>query len=265
MDRNLGALDDRYHASAENKSKYYQFGRKDPFNASISCWSYEPETFTPSTTSAGALVRITKEVLDDLSGQYKTDGRNVPFSVNHPNHFIYKTPYTWTSGDIFNSSKSVIWYDPSINIRIENEEDSAKSIFDPCPLGWILPVKGWAGGFRGDANESATGDITLNCQWNVETDTYGKHRGEGRTYFPLGYLNEKNNRSAQSIFFPSGGSISRESGSYSNGARSYWNSTRESETAGGVLSINGYAVREAYFHYDENRQAYGYPVRCLKE
>ena len=223
MDRNLGALDDRYHEEGDRKSKFFEFGRKDPFSYSTYVWTYDHETFNPtkSKTVDGGLKTITRVMLDEPGGDYNTGGHNVPFSVGHPDVYINgqsftgaRTPSAETAycfDDIFNPwpyVSSIIWGDPVRGQRVENEEisssvDGNKSFFDPCPSGWRIPVNGWVNGFRGDANGSATGDPNMNFQWGVDSEF--KNRGSGRTYVPLGYLSQKGNSNAQTVFFPSEG------------------------------------------------------------
>ena len=164
----------------------------------------------------------------------------MPFAVNNPRSFI-KGDY-WTggaeagvNGDQFYpipESTNNRWQDPKANITVENEEvlnnTDNKSFFDPCPNGWSIPVKGWNGGFRGDFSESATGDITMNCQSNVEDDSNGRHRGSGRTYFPNGYLNERSNSNPQTCFFPYTGYIYFSSGIITEGAGFMWSASNSS-------------------------------------
>ena len=205
MDRNLGALDTKYHSDG-GKAKYYQFGRKDPFNSNIYCWTYNSETFMPSQTVTGAIVRISKNILDDMSGIYKTDGKNMPFSVGHPDNFITSSR-EWTVGDVFNPTPynaNIVWQDPQISNKLENEETD-KSIFDPCPLGWSVPVNGWARGLIGDSSGDATGNPRVTFQWVPNILSGSATDAKGRTYYPNGYLADKDNAAAPKIYFPASG------------------------------------------------------------
>ena len=263
MDRNLGALDDK-----SSQGRYYQFGRKDPFNPNISYWTYDVESFFPSHENGG----FKKILINDIATQYNTNNKNVPFSVNHPDCFIYDPSFRaeygyWTTGDIFqldgNCNKHP-WGDPKFNLKIENEEVGKypdKSLFDPCPLGWKMLSTGWAKGFIGDSNGSATANKKVNFQWNVENDSNGRHRGSsGRTYFPLGYLNEKNNPNPQTAFFYFAGQIHCSSGKiFSSG--NYVSMFPSGKYKTNIL----YFTSSNFIQSGYSSFADGNPIRCVKE
>ena len=274
MDRNLGALDDRYHDKANIKSKYYQFGRKDPFNGTMSVWTYDPDTFARSTLTDGGVVKIIRSEIDN-GPTFQTGGKNVPYAVNHPDTFIYGSStleYYWTGGtqatggkgDIFNPvpyTSSIQWQDPKQTERVENEEGGKtdnKTFFDPCPPGWRLPVNGWVSMFRGDASGSATGDTTVYFQWGVDAT-----RGTGRTYFPLGYLADRDSPNPQTAFFPASGFRDLSSGAVSSvgGYGSYWSSSPYSVTDGHSLGYSPIGIDTVHIY----SRCYGFPVRCLRE
>ena len=275
MDRNLGALDDKYHPAAEIKAKYYQFGRKDPFNCNIYCWTYDSETFAPikSATADGMATLKSRIAIDDSDGEYKTEGHNVPFSAIHPTFFIMEN-FAWSSEtDLFGGLKLEddktikYWNDPRPFIKLENEEKSAqnenKSFFDPCPQGWRIPVNGWVSGFRGDANGSATGDFTMNFQWDV--DSGFQNRGRGRTYVPLGYLSQKGQQGAQTAFFPACGYknyLAPGLVSSTDIYGLYWTSTPSGTTSGFRLDYYG---SDGCVPCGGGTRAYGLPIRCLRE
>ena len=285
MDRNLGALDDRYHSASANKSKYYEFGRKDPFNSDIYCWSYDAGTFAPtkSASANGGRIIIYRTTIDGSgTGGFNTGGKNMPFSVNNPNVYIYHSN-SWTGAkhnsdaaqaectdDPFNPFPftSIEWSDPHRDIRIENEEISMssggnKSFFDPCPQGWRLPVNGWANGFVGDASGDATGSTRVNCQW-VPNPLNNTSDGtiHGRTYYPLGYLAEKDNPNAQKIFFPAFGYF-RYNWSYGSSG-DYYSSTPENTTNGYRLTITQVEVNPSHLRSYYSRTC-SYCARCVKE
>ena len=275
MDRNLGALDDRYHAANQNMSKYYQWGRKDPFNGTMSVWTYDPDTFAPSTLTDGGVVKIIRSEIDN-GLTFQTGGKNVPYAVNHPDTFIYSSStleYYWTGGtqatggkgDIFNPvpfTSSIKWQDPKQSERVENEEGGKtdnKTFFDPCPPGWRLPVIGWVNMFRGDSSGSATGSTTVNFQWGVDAT-----RGTGRTYFPLGYLADRDSPNPQTAFFPASGYRDKSSGAVINtGSQGHcWSSSPSSVASGYFLSFHGSVVSPTGVYCTS---CSGLSVRCIKE
>ena len=271
MDRNLGALDDRYHPAADIKAKYYLFGTNIPTNGDIYCWSYDASSFTPTKHTKGNVTRKPLADINDPNGDYKTEGHNVPFLVNHP-CFSIRNYGGWSSDtDIFGGTKLEdkktikYWNEPRPSTRIENEEVSSnvenKSFFDPCPLGWRLPVNGWVNGFRGDGSGSATGDSSVNCQWGVDSNF--KNRDIGRTYVPLGYLAQKNNPSAQTIFFPASGHYPYHSNSltYYGTVCSIWSCTPSSNGFG----YRFFADSSGIIANNSSCRAEAASVRCLRE
>ncbi|MFI3315244.1 MAG: fimbrillin family protein [Rikenellaceae bacterium] len=116
MDRNLGARSSSYASDAKGVL-HYQFGRKDPFPAS-----------------------------DPVDGEVTIGRGNQQVSfltaVQNPTTFYVKTskPYSWSiEGSAL--SGTCIWDDKYIVVS-STSDDYAKSIFDPSPLGWKLPIYG---------------------------------------------------------------------------------------------------------------------------
>ena len=204
MDRNLGALDQKYRTT-RGLGFYYQFGRKDPFPGNYTVYTYQ---FDGTRTAIGG--DPVPKVQQNSTGQ---GGKNVPYAVLHPRTFIQGSG-SWTYNDIFNPSQynSLIrWQDPMNTYRTDNEEAGAnkdKSFFDPCPSGWRVPDNGWVSDFVGDGAGSSTTNTSVTCQWGVE-NVIGTNRGTGSTYFPYGFLEAKNHnfegKYAQTAFFPAAG------------------------------------------------------------
>lgn len=128
MDRPLGAIETYTTKPAQANDRgilHYQYGRKDPFPA--------------ATPPDGQIVLRTDS--------YPT----VPISasVNNPNLFYNST----SSGNWANEATGAtyLWNDPLVT-PIAN---GGKSIYDPCPVGWKLPISGtWS-----DFNTTATTQI----------------------------------------------------------------------------------------------------------
>lgn len=254
MDRNLGALDQKYHGTERGGGFYYQFGRKDPFPGGHALWIYDKDNIPTSLPAKNSVTKV----------YYASTGEssNVPYSVLHPMTFLYSS-HRWTHYDIFNpgsSSKQILWQDPNWDMNESNTEKD-KAIFDPCPYGWRLPYNGWLSDFRGDGSSSSTTNTNVNFQWNVESEN-GYNRGSGRTYYPKGYLNDKNNASPQTAFFPYSGrreNISGNLGYYGDFGYCWTNSP-----AGLNDGCWLYMSRSDTSNSTSTR-AHGLPVRCVKE
>jgi hypothetical protein len=104
MDRNLGAKTNGTNATAYGL--YYQWGRKDPFPSGANAT-------TMLTTYGSAPATI-------VSGPV-----SLTYSIQNPNKF-----YTSSSGnyDWLSPQRSDLWY------------NSGKTIYDPCPDGWRVPL-----------------------------------------------------------------------------------------------------------------------------
>lgn len=119
LDRNVGALSTEYSAAAG--VLHYQYGRKDPFPAVATLYDIN-----------GATVNYSADA-NAVSGS-----KTMAYAVNNPLHFIYKSMGSWSS-DL--NYTSYLWNDPNVVLA-----STAKSIFDPSPMGFKLPKDGiWSG------------------------------------------------------------------------------------------------------------------------
>jgi hypothetical protein len=127
MDRNLGATDNQLNLASHGL--YYQWGRKDPFPGDI-----------PGTAGYAAF--------DSFEGIYDTydteffqlESENLEKAiietVRHPNRFYQGVDYTTMQYD---------WSNPRYLWNVEKTWDNyknKKTIYDPCPDGWRIPVDG---------------------------------------------------------------------------------------------------------------------------
>lgn len=265
MDRSIGALDDKYHESTDLKSKFYQFGRKDPFNSDIYCWTYDAETLAPQkSTSQNGLIK--KASYQSINGG---NGHNVPYTVNNPTHFI--TGNIWLSANdtfaqaVTNDGTTQYWNDPCPEVRLENEEIARayenKSFFDPCPPGWRVATKGSIDDFVSDTSGAATGNPAINFQWGI--DDLFRGRGFGRTYVPLHYLSQKGNHNAQTAFAPANG-FRNDNGDRcnQNNCGGWWFSSPAAATQGVHLTFQSSGYWQRYF---VRNNAFAVNVRCVKE
>ncbi len=116
MDRNIGERNS-YTSDYGAGAVYYQFGRKDPFPGN-GAW-YSDIKSTPSVRSLSAC--------DFYEGvEYSSD---LIFSSTSSSN-------NW-SGETAARNSLYIWFDKNLPI---STYDTGKSIFDPSPLGWRVPV-----------------------------------------------------------------------------------------------------------------------------
>lgn len=123
MDRNLGAICgnpinasvSQHTANRESFGLLYQWGRKDPFLGA--CVDMYHEVPAASTPEFPACVETTEFI------------GTIKFAIEHPTTFVvgcYGNP-SWMWGETMNSYP--LW-------------SSEKTIYDPCPYGWKIPVGG---------------------------------------------------------------------------------------------------------------------------
>lgn len=116
MDRNIGERNE-YATNYGAGAVYYQFGRKDPFpgyGAKYSGTKTEPSARSSSGFSFSTSVELSHDFF-------------ISTSSSSDNWSIEEAARQW----------SCIWFDENIS---NTEYTVGKSIFDPSPLGWRVPV-----------------------------------------------------------------------------------------------------------------------------
>jgi hypothetical protein len=207
MDRNLGSRNPTVQipASATNTGPgvlYFQFGRKDPFPGSYSSITAPTSTTIPKVTGP----------------------KPTSYSIINPNYYITGN-YNWVSDD---TNPDYVWLDKNTNITTNNR----KSIFDPCPYGWRIPIMGlWS------------------CFSTTTTTWYSNNRifkisGTSITKYPAAFQRERN--SADIVFTNIYGYYWTSSASSTSNASYYFFSSSS------ITANVGYRTRGAL-------------VRCVQE
>lgn len=117
MDRNLGATV-AGRGSGYGYGLFYQWGRKDPF----------PATGSPSETQPGGGTFTASGV--NVNAEYGT----VDYAIKYPHLFLQAgeaTSYDWIhgGGPLASQRDYTLW-----------GHNAGKSIYDPCPEGWRVPM-----------------------------------------------------------------------------------------------------------------------------
>lgn len=204
MDRNLGATS----ATPGDVGAFglmYQWGRKDPFMGSC---AKSGSTFAAST------------------GSWKVA------SSSDKMDFAEENPMTFATG----------WYGGSVPGNGWHTSESAKGLYDPCPVGYRVP-DGGENGFWATANVKSSGDSSNRGRYWTLAD------GETTAWYPaVGY---RRNDSGALNYVGSGGFCwsASPNPSGSNGAVNLW----FNYDGGGVYPANS------------DPRANGYSVRCVKE
>ncbi len=168
QDRNLGALSNE-PGELNNRGLLYQWGRKDPFLPS--CAEYGAGNMLNDQVGDGS---GTWDYSDFTAKGVLTAPGNIPLSILNPMSVIlpYRTVYSWyiTAANTDNCA-AALWGES------DNTATYSKTIFDPCPPGYNVPVAGaWVSANGVSAGDwSSDGNDPYGCTWT----------GGGNAYYPL--------------------------------------------------------------------------------
>ncbi len=206
MDRNIGARNPDYSENYGAGSLYYQFGRKDPI---------------PGT----ARTYLNGNGFESLRNQKPTFAE----AVQNPTIFYANGTYAnWVSESEVDAHRlSVMWNDKN-----STEQNMKKSIFDPSPLGWMLPLNGVWDDFS-----------NANFSWD---DTM-----PGRTYTPVGAL------------YPTTGFLYTASGEFYNGDVIGYSWSINPYNNNNAYHLHNQKVKAITSFVD--CRAYGFPARAIQE
>lgn len=235
MDRNLGAVESFFsnpgatNATSVRGILHYQFGRKDPIPA------------LNASDIHGAEVHI-------QSGPV-----SIAESVANPNKFYTNFGGNWSNEA---TSGGFEWNDPLAT-------GEQKSIYDPCPPGWRMPILYiWWDFYRvTDTGEPIT---VKNTQRDLGWD-YGRGIGspsypkKGLRYWPGTGLTDP---AMGRIWYPSTGGRRSDSGVVTDvgGGGYYWSITTFNDNFARYLIFNAAGVTTY-----PNDRSLGYAVRCISE
>ena len=223
---------------------HYQWGRKDPMapakaynsTTNIDLFDIEGNAYTGFGNYG---------VADDADAGGTT--RSVANGIKMPEKFFLEydaTKYNWNNLDWFNN-----FWNAAITASGDNDDNQAtaiKTIYDPCPVGWMLPAARFATGFTTTGTNSSDAS---------EFNVIGS--------FANGYTFKKDTDDAEGVFFPAAGYRYRTSGALGNvGSGGYWwTFAPNSQTNARYLYFYSGSVNPLYTNY----RAYGCGVWPCRE
>ena len=183
---------------------HYQWGRKDPM---------APAKAYNSTTNID-LFDIEGNAYTGFGGYGVADDadaggtvRSVANGIKMPEKFFLEydaTKYNWNNLDWFNNFWNAACVTSGDND--DNQASAVKTIYDPCPVGWMLPASRFATGFTTTGSNSSDAS-----EFNIVGS------------FANGYTFKKDTDDAEGVFFPAAGNRNRTSGALSSvGSYGYW-------------------------------------------
>lgn len=292
MSCNLGATSTQ-QADIRTFGTYYQWGRKDPFppikvpdrtfhpySSSYIVDTYDQNgTRLSMSSSAGAVGELFRSELIDAS-----KGR-IEYALANPTIFLASTkdgPGIWDAnlagetptheagsyindGDWYWGHDDKLWggvpfSQASINYQniVANNGAEKKSLFDPCPSGWMLPPSdAWMGFTLDGMNHNGSDQFQ-----------YMNYINEGSEATDLGllfYMQEFKGGTATS-FFPFCGWRNADGSCYvMAGCGGYYTSAASFNNASSIFHIHPYLVHPYDYGYGYSRRSCAYPVRCVRE
>lgn len=221
MDRNLGAFTTSA-ATVSTMGLLYQWGRKDPFPGSASVTTNaEPEIFNALGTGSTGMITKTAVAVN----------ANIVNAIQNPLTFYCgagTNDLDWYSVTA-NTHNNALWGGASY------AAPTAKTVFDPCPVGWRVPASN--GLFAWDGFNTTTFPLSTPGDWNASRGRV--FTAASNTYYPA---TAKRN-AITGLIYDAG----------NNGT--YW-----SASMGGLLNFSSSVATPSSYS-----QACGCSVRCVKE
>ena len=239
MSENLGAMWNAERTRSFNP--HYQWGRKDPM-----C--------PPASYSSGSnmtLYDVDGNVYSGF-GAFGTDcdesaDKTVANAIKNPNKFFTRhnsSNHNWNTLGWFNNFWNAAM--TASSSLADDQATAVKTIYDPCPIGYMLPSGRAFTGF------TTTGD-------NSSDSTQFNKIGD----WANGWQFKKNANDAIGNFFPASGYRTYDSGALGNvsGYGNYWSYAPSSQTYARYLYFDsGYVTPLLY-----GNRSYGFSVRPCRE
>ena len=291
MSCNLGALSNT-EVGAKAYGLLYQWGRKDPFpQGKINYFNgdgndaYSSELIVPVYDNRTASITMNKtpsvtEVFQTV--MVSVDNGNIDYTLKYPTHFIKTTDIYSTDdqsihineGDWYWGHNDQLWGGKSLSeaskiyetnlphylLLADNGADK-KSLFDPCPSGWMLaPGDMWLGFTKTGFNTTDNTYQLINCSENTVAENsanFGYHM----------YMRGWKNLSETPVYFPSQG-VRLPSGNLQRFGicGNYHTSTSGRNGTVYILHLHTTAqinIFETMYVY--TRRSVGGPIRCVRE
>lgn len=244
-------------------STYYQWGRKDPIVALRNWDTYRFEDYRLHETS-------------DPKYKYGIKPEQVPISTTIQNPNIY---YTATnSNDTWNTNWctsviSTLW-DNSSNTTSVDKTTSVKTIYDPSPRGYKVPIpRAFSVFVKGSTYSGETGQNSING-YQIQEGDYNQYRvkpnrdGSGDD-IPLTATGQRADREGLEAYSSAEGKISEPGGLWAMYGVYYWTSgqVKSNKNAGYSLCIrHDKGSNEYYYTYGfSGAKTMARPVRCIED
>jgi uncharacterized protein (TIGR02145 family) len=246
MDRNFGAASaDREQGVDSTRGLYYQFGRKDPFPAPF------VKLYNVSGTAVTAFTAIANDCIVRVTG-----ATSIKAAVQYPYNFYVPESGDWLQNNPYYTR---LWNSPEWYTSVPK---AGKSLFDPCPPGWRLPVNGTWNTFAlaGTNTPNAANNSAVNPD---ATSDYYYHQSSGNEQ-KTGWEFYMSASSGETAFYPAPGyrDISSSALTLNRFVGYYWSASQNNRANAFCLYFYSSG---AIPQHGNNSRSYGYPVRCVQE
>lgn len=272
---------------------YYQWGRKDPFPQTARTGVYQtfyPNAYpdvTPVYGNNAVLLPMTStsgtgEVFQAIKINASTG--NINYAIEHPTVFMatadpgsfsiigtegptHNPDLYVNDGDWYWGHNDKLWGGISFNEATVNYKDIVanngavnKSLFDPCPSGWMLPKSdAWMGFTSTGLN---TGSLVLAD--HLKQQNYENYGTEIQDLGLLFYMQSW--RSGPTSLFPLCGWRTGDGSCFVvKGCGGYYTSAASFNNASSILHIHASLVNPYDYGYQYARRSCAYPIRCVRE
>lgn len=280
MSCNLGALGTT--VGAASYGLLYQWGRKDPFpqgkeDYHFDGYPYSSDYIVAVYNNAGTQIKMSStEGAGELfqTVMVNSTNGNIQYALKHPTHF-YKVTENNTNeyindGDWYWGHNDRLWGGKPISeasqiyrttdLVLADNGAIDKSIFDPCPSGWMLaPGDMWLGFTKTglNVNNNTTYDL-INCS---EKNTTENTNNFGYHIYMQGW------KTGKTVYFPSQGLRNAAGIAARNGVCGNYHTSSTGEN-GTVYVFHLHTPATLLIFegaYANTRRVFGGPVRCVRE
>lgn len=214
-----------YSVSTGGNAPFYQWGRKDPMLPSTGSGATNKTWYNAEGTSSTTLTTANWTTNDATI----TNGILNPGAFCTNNYMDYKYYNLWAVDN---------------NATSQDLATSSKTVYDPCPTGYKVPVNNVFRAFTTTGSNTSTAS-QINGTWNATSGGWDFKCNEGSVFFPAsGYRNY------------SPGAL-RYVGSHGY----YWSAVPSSASYGRNLYFYSTYVDPLYYSY----RSYGFAVRPVQE
>ncbi len=221
---------------------YYQWGRKDPFPG--------PSAYN-ATTDATIYTKDNNTMTVTKATNNPGNGNNLAFSINNPLQFIIQVAtatYDWFTGVAIYQHHQ-LW-----GSGTDTGNDHTKTVYDPCPPGWRVPLSSTNIEYSAWARTGVT--ATAATSYTANSGLFGTYYGYffDDSVYQLGYYPAAGYRVNSTGVF----GVTSTQGLYWSASQSASTSYPERSSALDIAS--GYVYPANY-----SPRAYGFSVRCVAE